>query len=220
MREYILQLLEDIRHSTRNVSFPFTESAESLLDFLTEEEEDATAPVRVLSEWTGITQEMLPSSTMLEDHELNILLSELIKMLEVYNCHFVLQTQVPERLQYDAIRQNISQEVRVKQWNMGFFEMCKPGTRPKTCPLSEYCQCAFYQDIFRDFIDEQLTPGQDRKRQLDIEVSHIKRKYGDDWMKYYPFHLDENYDDENGNPYNYGFDDPDEDDDQWWRRWY
>jgi hypothetical protein len=26
-------------------------------------------------------------------------------------------------------------------------------------------------------------------------------------MKYYPYHLDKEYDDENGNPYNYGWDD-------------
>ena len=31
-------------------------------------------------------------------------------------------------------------------------------------------------------------------------------------MKYYPFHLDANYDDENGNPYNYGFEDDGEED--------
>ena len=38
-------------------------------------------------------------------------------------------------------------------------------------------------------------------------------------MKYYPYHLDPNYDDENGNPYNYGLEDEDEedDDDRWWR---
>ena len=37
-------------------------------------------------------------------------------------------------------------------------------------------------------------------------------------MKYYPYHLDKNYDDEKGNPYNYGFDDDEEDkDDNWWR---
>jgi len=35
-------------------------------------------------------------------------------------------------------------------------------------------------------------------------------------MKYYPYHLDPNYDDENGNPYNYGFGDED-DDDNWWQ---
>jgi len=40
-------------------------------------------------------------------------------------------------------------------------------------------------------------------------------------MKYYPYHLDKNYDDEDGNPYDYGFndfDDNEEDEDNWWRR--
>jgi len=38
-------------------------------------------------------------------------------------------------------------------------------------------------------------------------------------MKYYPYHLDKDYDDENGEPYNYGLDDEEDDeDDDWWRR--
>ena len=38
-------------------------------------------------------------------------------------------------------------------------------------------------------------------------------------MKYYPYHLDADFDDEKGNPYNYGFDDPEEDsNDGWWRK--
>jgi hypothetical protein len=34
-------------------------------------------------------------------------------------------------------------------------------------------------------------------------------------MKYYPYHLDKDYDDENGNPHNYGLED---DSDDWWRK--
>ena len=42
-------------------------------------------------------------------------------------------------------------------------------------------------------------------------------------MKYYPFHLDKNYDDENGNPHDYGLgpdsyrDEDEEADENWWR---
>ena len=109
----------------------------------------------------------------------------------------------------------------MKRWHMGFFEMCKPGTEHGKCALKEYCQCAFFAELFKDMIDEDLTPEEERERALEIELKHIKRKYGDDWMKYYPYHLDKNYDDENGNPYDYGFGDEDEeddDDDNWWRK--
>lgn len=39
-------------------------------------------------------------------------------------------------------------------------------------------------------------------------------------MKYYSYHLDANYDDENGNSYDYGFreDDDEEDGDDWWKK--
>ena len=100
---------------------------------------------------------------------------------------------------------------------MGFFEMCKSGTPSKTCVLGEYCQCAFYEELFSERIVEQLTPEEERSRALEIEVRHIRKKYGDDWMKYYPYHLDKNYDDESGKPYNYGFEDDDENID-WWRK--
>ena len=90
---------------------------------------------------------------------------------------------------------------------MGFFELCKKGTEHGQCTLGKYCQCAFFAEMFADFIDEELTPEEERSRMLDIEIQHLKRKYDDDWMKYYPYHLDKEYDDENGNPYNYGWDD-------------
>ena len=220
MKEYLEQLLADIVYATANVSLPFIEKELELHDWISDEDEDKTAPVRNLQDWTGIKKEMLPPSEMLEDDDVNRLLEALKKMLDAYNWSFVLQTQVPERIQYDAIRDNFDQEAKIKRWHMGFFEHCKPGTNHGECALGEYCQCAFYAELFSGFIDEKLTPEEERARELEIEVRHLKRKYGDDWMKYYPYHLDANYDDENGNPYDYGFDDEDEDEenDDWWRK--
>ena len=165
---------------------------------------------------------MLPPPEMLNDEQVNYLLLALKKMLDAYNWSFVLQTQVPERIQYATIRDNIYQPAKVKRWHMGFFALCRPGTEHKKCTLGEYCQCAFYAEFFSGFIDEDLSPEEERARHLEIELKHIKRKYGDEWMKYYPHHLDKNYDDEDGNQYNYGFDDDyqddDEGDDNWWRK--
>jgi hypothetical protein len=59
---------------------------------------------------------------------------------------------------------------------------------------------------FSDFIDEHLSPREERARALEIEIQHLKRKYGDGWMRHYPYHLDKEYDDE-GNPHNYGMED-------------
>lgn len=218
MQKYIQQLLADIQEATEVMeNLPSREL--SLEDWISQEAEEENAPKRVLSEWTGIRAEMLPPASMLSEKQIQQLLEALNRMLSAYNCHFVLQTEVPELFQYETIRQNIEQVVTVKQWHMGFFEMCKPGTPPCTCALGDYCQCAFFKDLMADRIDENLTPEEERARALEIEVQHIRRKYGDDWMKYYPYHLDKNYDDENGNPYDYGFgkDDEDEEDD-WWKK--
>jgi hypothetical protein len=220
MEKYIAQLLSDIAYATENVSLPFIERQLELHDWISDEDEDKTAPVRNLEEWTGISKEILPPEGMLNDEQVNLLLEALKKMLDAYNWSFVLQTQVPEHIQYAAIRDNFNQHAKVKRWHMGFFELCRAGTEHKKCSLGEYCQCAFYAELFSGVIDEDLSPEEERARHLEIEIKHLQRKYGDDWMKYYPYHLDAKYDDENGNPYNYGFDDKDydEEDDNWWRK--
>ncbi len=218
MQKYISQLLEDIIYAAENVSWPFAEKELQLHDWISDEEEDKIAPVRNLQEWTGISKEMLPAEEMLNDEQVNLLLHALKKMLDAYNWSFVLQTQVPERIQYAAIRDNFNQSAKLKRWNMGFFALCRPGTEHEKCAFGEYCQCAFYAELFSGFTDEEISPEEERAIHLEIEIKHLKVKYGEEWMKYYPYHLDANYDDGNGNPYNYGFEDGnDEEDDNWWR---
>ncbi|HEX5653782.1 MAG TPA: hypothetical protein VFX58_11950, partial [Chitinophagaceae bacterium] len=148
MQKYINQLLGDIVNSTANVNWPFAEKELHIHDWIPDEEEEKTAPLHNLEDWTGIRQEMLPPETMLNDEQLHAVLEALKKMLDAYNCSFVLQTQVPERIQYAAIRDNFNQEVKVKRWHMGFFELCVPGTEHGKCVLGEHCQCAFYAGLF------------------------------------------------------------------------
>lgn len=219
MEKYISQLLADLAYSTENIAWPFVERELELCDWVSPEEEERTAPIRELEEWTGISREQLPPPEMLSDDHIKKLLEALKTLLDAYNWSFVLQTEVPERIQYAAIRDNFSQSVRIMRWHHGFFELCRPGTMHGECSLGDYCQCAFYAELFSNFSDEQLSAEEERARELEIEVSHIKRKYGDDWKKYYPYHLDPDYDDESGNPYDYGFGDGyDEDDpDDWWK---
>lgn len=218
MKKYIQQLLSDIAYTTEHVRLPFVEHSFELHDWLSDEEENKTAPVRNLEEWTGISKEQLPSHEMLNDEQVQTLLEALKKMLDSYNWSFVLQTEVPERIQYACIMDNFNQEARVKQWHTGFFTHCREGTEHGKCALEKYCQCAFYAELFSGFIDEDLSPEEERARELECKITHLKRKYDDEWMKYYPYHLDANYDDEKGNPHDYGFGDKEEDDnDNWWR---
>lgn len=219
MKRYAEQLLEDIASATENVIWPFRERESDIHDWISEEEEEQTAPRLPLQEWTGIRKVQLPPTERLSDDQVRRLLEALKAMLDAYNWSFVLQTQVPERIQYAAIRDNFDQEAAIKRWHMGFFHLCRPGTPHGTCALGEHCQCRCYAEIFAGFVDEELSPEEERARQLECEIIHLKRKYGADWEKYYPYHLDLAYDDEAGNPYDYGFGLENEDDhDDWWRR--
>ena len=215
LQQYIEQLVIDINQATQNLAWPYLKSeVVSLLDVPTREDEEATAPVRNLPQWTGINPEMLPPAGMMSDPEVDVVLKGLIALLAACNSHVVFQTNVPERFQYEAVRQNFNQEVKVFEWQDGFFAFCAPGTASKTCALGEYCQCAFFEELFDGMIDEDLTHEEERARELEIEVRHIQRKYGDEWTRYYPYHLDRDYDDEFGNPHDCGFgNDQDEDDD-------
>jgi hypothetical protein len=218
MQNYLRQLLNDISNAEQNNSNPFADTKIDIHDWISDEEEDKTAPVHNLQEWTGIFGEMLPPERLLSNDQAVELLDSLKKLLSAHNWHFVLQTAVSERIQYETIRQNFDQQI--KRWHMGFFQLCKPGTEHKSCTLGEYCQCAFYEAFFSQFEDEELSPEEERARLLQIEITHIQRRHGDEWMKYYPYHLDPEHDDENGNPYNYGFDDTDDDEEEdgWWRQ--
>ncbi len=219
MEHYIEQLLADIAYATENVEEPYREQESDVLCWISDEDEEATAPRRPLEKWTGIRKMALPPAEKLDDDQVCRLLKALKKMLDAHNWSFVIQIEVPERIQYETIRRNFDQEAIVKQWNMGFFQLCAPGTPHGECALGEYCHCRFYEELFAGFVDEDLTPEEERARHLAIEVEHIKKKYGEDWKKYYPYHLDPEYDDEDGNPHGYGFgirDEPDPAD--WWRR--
>ena len=216
MEKYINQLLSDISQATENAKFYFPQSEVNIHEWKSNEEENQTASVRELEEWTRLSQEQLPPAEMLTDEQLVQLLNALKKMLDAYNWSFVLQIETPERIQYNVIRHNFNQQARLKRWHMGFFEVCKENSTLGECALGEYCQCLYFKEMFADFVDEELSQEETRARALEIELNHIRRKYGDEWMKYYPYHLDAAYDDENGNLYNYGLEVEDDEEDEDW----
>jgi len=219
VEKYVAQLVKDIEHATENVVWPYREKGRDICDWISDEEEERTAPRRQLEEWTGIRKVELPPVDRLTDDQVERLLAALKAMLDAHNWSFVLQIAVPERIQYAAIRDNFDQEAKVKVWHMGFFELCRPDTPHGTCALGEYCHCRFFEELFAGFVDEDLSPEEGRGRHLEIEVEHIKRKYGEDWEKYYPYHLDPKYDDEHGNPHDYGFGRDHEDEKaDWWKK--
>ncbi len=227
MENYLNQLIADIAYATENLSWPYVKKESyDLSDWVSEEEEERMAPIRQLEDWTGIRKEMLPPQEMLSDEQVERLFKALNKLLDECNCLFVVQIEVPIRVQYATIRDYWEQSCKVKQQRMGFFEYCRPNTEHGKCAMGEkYCHCAFFKEMFKDMIDEDLTPEEERARELEIEVEHIKKKYGDEYMKYYPYHLDPEYDDENGNPHDYGPDsyrdggeDEEDEGEDWWKK--
>jgi hypothetical protein len=157
MEKYILQLLADILYAKENVSFPRGEKEINWWDWISEEEEDATALVLSLEEWTGISKDQLPPVEFLSDSQVKLLLDALKGMLEKYHWSFLVHGGIPERIQYAALRDNFDQNAKVKERHMGLFELCRPGTEFGRCSLREYCDCAFCEDLLRDWGREDLS---------------------------------------------------------------
>lgn len=150
MRHYLTHLLSDIAYATRKVSWPFVEQEIDIHGWLSPEEEGNTAPVGELKEWTGIRKEHLPPEEMLSNEQIHELLSALKTMLDAYNWSFVLQIEVPERIQYAALRDNFGQQqAKVKRRHHGFFELCRPETEYKNVRSGNIANVLFIKTFFR-----------------------------------------------------------------------
>lgn len=141
VKSYLNQLLADIETSTREASFNLFEKNYDQQIWIKEDGEITLS----LCDCTGIKQEMLPPANMLTESELSALLQALKRMLAAYNCHFVLQMEVPEEFQYETIRKHLDQRIKRSSKHIGFFERCRPGTPHEHCSLGEYCHCAFFK---------------------------------------------------------------------------
>lgn len=204
MKAYLDQLLSDIEFATANVSWPFAEAGEcEVPDWKNNEEEEQMAVTRELEDWTGIRKYELPPAERLTDEEVRRLFDALTKMLDAHNCMFMIPFSVPVRVQYETLRENFDQTVKLKQWHQGFFALCKPETEHGECTLGQYCNCRFMNELLGEFREDGRTPEEQRAADLETGISYLQKKYGSDWMKYYPHHLDKAYDDENGSPYDY-----------------
>ncbi|OLY90725.1 hypothetical protein SAMN05444008_101398 [Cnuella takakiae] len=153
LQRYLQQLHEDIALATRRLNGDYAHLHQHFRQWVSEAEEEATAPVRELEDWTGITLDMLPPEQMLDDAAVHALLEALKTLLDACNWVAVLQTTVPERVEYSAIRAAWRQSIRIKRWHMGFFAWCAPGTPQGSCALGEHCQCAWYEALQARFTD-------------------------------------------------------------------
>lgn len=214
MKRYLEQLHEKIELITETIVHPREYGERDYLDWISDTDEDRTSPRRDLEEYLGLLKIELPPASKLSNEQIKDLLGALKKLLDKINWSFVMVIEVPERVQYETVRDNFSQEIILKSWNMGFFTLCSEGSEHRKCALGEYCHCAFYDEWLSQYPQEDLSPEEERRRQLEIEVNHLKRKHGRRWMRYYPYHLDPDCDDDDSNPCDFGFDD----DDEWWKR--
>ena len=161
LQRYIDQLLTDIEVATNNVPASYhtwEEQADEEFGLLPWMEDADNAPKKSLEEWSGLKKEQFPPESRLTDAQISVLLEAIKKMLDAYNCSAVFQISVPERIQYRVIRARFNQKVPMLKANYFFFEFCdkKDGDADRSqCLLGEYCHCAFFEEFFERFEEEE-----------------------------------------------------------------
>lgn len=151
MEKNLTHLLSDIAYATQKVSWPFVEQEIDIHDWLSPEEEDNTGPVRELKEWTGIRNEHLPPEEMLSNEQIHELLSALKTMLDAYNWSFVLQIEVPERIQYAALRDNFGQQAKVKRRHHGYLSFAGRRQNTKNVRSGNIANVVFMKIFFGSY---------------------------------------------------------------------
>ena len=96
VEKYVAQLLDAILSATENVVWPYRQEGRDIRDWISDEEEERTAPRRQLEQWTGIRKVELPPVDRLTDDQVERLLVALKAMLDAHNWSFVLQIAARE----------------------------------------------------------------------------------------------------------------------------
>ena len=192
MDKYLQQLLQDIIQATKKItwSYPLSQTdVTTLEDWLPDTEEEKTAPRISLEEWTGIQQSQFPPADRLSDKQIDVLYAAIKKMLAAYNYHATFLFSLPTRTKYEVVRTHFKQEAIQKRFHMGFFELCFSNKSHPNCLMGSECHCTYFEELSKKWVNDDLTPEELSKKALDAEAQRLKKKYGEDYMKYYPFKL-------------------------------
>lgn len=192
MDKYLQQLLQDLKQATQKVtwSYPLSQTdVNALEDWLPDTEEEKTAPRICLEEWTGIQQSQFPPAERLSDEQIDLLYSAIKKMLAAYNYHATFLFSIPTRTKYEVVRTHFKQEAIQKRFHMGFFELCFSNESHPKCLMGTDCHCTYFEELSKKWVNDDLPPEEEAKKILDAEAQRLKKKYGKDYTKYYPFKL-------------------------------
>jgi len=192
MDKYLQQLLQDLKQATQKItwSYPLSQTDVTALEnWLPDTEEEKTAPRISLEEWTGIQQSQFPPANRLSDEQIDLLYTAIKKMLAAYNYHATFLFSLPTRTKYEVVRTHFKQEAIQKKFHMGFFELCFSNKSHPDCLMGTECHCSYFEELSKKWVNDDLTPDEEAKKILDAEAQRLKKKYGKDYMKYYPFKL-------------------------------
>ncbi len=160
MDKYLQQLLEDLKYAMEHVvwAYPDDQSDTAAVgEWLSEEDEEAAAPLVQLEEWTGIQQTQFPPEKLLSDQQIDLLYKAITDMLVAYNYTATFIFAMPTRTKYEVIRTHFKQEVVQKQWHTGFFELCFTNKAHAKCLMGDACQCAYFEEISKNLVNDDPT---------------------------------------------------------------
>lgn len=152
MEKYISQLIEDFRQIRQKTRLPDHPSITPYVvidhEKIEDDEDYPSGPPRPLSEILGIPQENLPSPELLEKHEFDILVPEIILLLNHFNFYPEFPEGVPNELKYYHLREAWVKSYIFVEAGYSYIYFCDQDI--ENCPFEEYCRDCL------DFIDDEL----------------------------------------------------------------
>jgi hypothetical protein len=208
MEKYLRQLLSGIENSIAEApSLPDF----GWLPFHPDDDEDGdfrcTRHVR-LCDLFGIIPEAFPPEHMLTDDQVSRLRQAIERLWKAWNLGWEMPLYLPERKQYAAmVREMGGEAISYDYERGGEVQICRfeEGGLCPFKPGDDYCFCKYIDDSVKHDIAiweenvraqgldpyRELTPEEEAALEEEIRIRDLRKRYGDDWKKYY--HPDDFY---------------------------
>lgn len=144
MKAYVNYLLEDIQAAFRPEDFFVKRKKAPPLDELEAKLEEVDNFLNydqspVLGKYCGIDRNDFPHADKLEEEDLKLLVSALVKMFESWNILVDLPENLPAEFGYRLVVDLLDRPMPIMQH--GFFGMDFCTGNPEGCEFKEYCPC-------------------------------------------------------------------------------
>ena len=170
MQKYVRQLIYDIERRLGaippNIRYRDLNTCETIEDALRK------ATFKPLSQWIQLSNELFPPSNQLSEHETELILAALKRLLCAHGFIVNFPEQAPLNLKYKALINHLYERTPFLENHLWQLPLC--GYEAKKCPFGTFhCQCKDWEDILFGISEEAEATSCDQDNGI-IFINEIK----------------------------------------------